>query len=115
MSAQTWDYECDVLAVGSGAGGLTAAVVAADCKAKALVIEKGTRFGGTSAMSGAVLWIPASHLAAAAGHTETPGEALQYLKALTAGDVAEEMLLAYIDNGPRMLRYLQEHTDVKYV
>jgi 3-oxosteroid 1-dehydrogenase len=115
MSAQTWDYECDVLAVGSGAGGLTAAVVAADCKAEALVIEKGIRFGGTSAMSGAVLWIPASHLAAAAGHAEAPGEALQYLKALTAGDVAEELLLAYIDHGPRMLRYLQEHTDVKYV
>jgi 3-oxosteroid 1-dehydrogenase len=112
--ARTWDYECDVLVVGSGAGGLTAAVIAADCKANALVIEKAARFGGTSAMSGAVLWIPASHLATAAGHGEAPGEALQYLKALTAGDVSDELLQAFIDGGRRMLEYMQEHTDVKY-
>ena len=51
-----WDHECDVLVVGSGAGGLTAAVVAADNHADVLAIKKSALFGGTSASSGGVLW-----------------------------------------------------------
>src|SRR3546814_6086486 len=75
MSDHIWDHECDVLVVGSGAGGLTAAAVAADHHAETLVVEKGARFGGTSATSGGVLWIPVSHLAQAAGAKDSIEEA----------------------------------------
>lgn len=54
--------ETDVLIVGSGAGGLTAAITAHDQGAQVVVIEKTDRFGGTSAMSDGVLWLPNSPL-----------------------------------------------------
>ncbi|HLU91628.1 MAG TPA: FAD-dependent oxidoreductase, partial [Pedomonas sp.] len=64
MASNNWDHEVDVLVVGSGAGGLTAALVAADASANVLVIEKSDEFGGTSATSGGGIWIPNSPLVA---------------------------------------------------
>ena len=64
---QIWDKEVDALVVGSGAGGLLTALVAADNHADVLVIEKEAQWGGTSATSGAGIWIPNSDQARAAG------------------------------------------------
>ncbi|MEN9289299.1 MAG: hypothetical protein RL317_922, partial [Pseudomonadota bacterium] len=64
---KTWDKEVDTLVVGSGAGGLLSALVAASNRADVLVIEKEKLWGGTSATSGAGIWIPASDQAKAAG------------------------------------------------
>ena len=50
--------ECDVLVAGSGAGGLSAAIVMAKAGLDVLVVEKADLFGGTTALSGGVLWIP---------------------------------------------------------
>ena len=66
MAAQ-WDKTVDVLVVGSGAGGMLSALVAARNHADVLIIEKESLWGGTSATSGAGIWIPASDQAAAAG------------------------------------------------
>ena len=52
MADAGWDEEVDVLVVGSGAGGLTAAIAAADAHGRVLVIEKSDEYGGTSATSG---------------------------------------------------------------
>ncbi len=49
--AQQWDKEVDVLVVGSGAGGLLAALVAAHDGADVLIVEKGDTWGGSTAMS----------------------------------------------------------------
>ena len=53
-----WNYEYDVVVVGSGNGALTAALCSHDGGAKTLVIEKSSQFGGTSATSGGGVWIP---------------------------------------------------------
>src|SRR3546814_11635452 len=111
MSDQSWDHECDVLVVGSGAGGLTAAAVAADHHAETLVVEKGARFGGTSATSGGVLWIPVSHLAQAAGAKDSIGEAFTYIKALAGDDCSDEMIMTFLTRGREMLKYLNDKTD----
>ena len=58
----TWDYTTDVLVVGSGGGGMTAALVAKDHGADALVVEKGAVYGGSTAMSGGGIWAPNNHL-----------------------------------------------------
>lgn len=114
MANPAWDMECDVLVVGSGAGGLTAAVVAADHHAEVIVIEKGERFGGTSATSGGVLWIPASHLALAAGAEDSPEEAFGYVKLLTGDEGSDEMIRAYVTQAREMLRYMIDNTDLRY-
>lgn len=107
------DRQVDVLVIGSGGGALTAAIAAADRGAEVLVIEKGSRFGGTTATSGGVLWIPNSHRAAAVGQADSPEDAMRYIQSL-AGDVAPERIRAFVENAPRMLRYLEDHADLRY-
>jgi 3-oxosteroid 1-dehydrogenase len=110
----TADEEVDILVVGSGAGALTAAIVAADNHAQVLVIEKADQFGGTSATSGGVLWIPASHLALAAGVQDSAAEGEQYISALAQEDAEPERIRAFVEYGPEMLEYLEHQTEVRY-
>jgi 3-oxosteroid 1-dehydrogenase len=109
-----WDESCDVLVVGSGAGGLTAATVAANLQAKTVVIEKSDQFGGTSATSGGVLWIPASHLAAAAGQAGSQADALTYVREVGGADAPEPLYRAYVENADRMLAYMHGNSEVRY-
>ena len=54
----SWDETYDVVVAGSGAAALSAALTSAVGGASVLVVEKSERFGGTSAMSGAGVWVP---------------------------------------------------------
>jgi 3-oxosteroid 1-dehydrogenase len=109
-----WDHEFDVIVVGSGSGGMTAAIVAHDLGQSVVVIEKSDLYGGTSAISGGGVWVPCNHLATAAGANDNHDDALTYLKAATRGMVAEARILAYLEHAPRMVRYLEEKTWLKY-
>lgn len=114
MDALAWDKEVDILIVGSGAGALLAAVLASSRRANVLVIEKCAEYGGTSATSGGGIWIPNSHLAAAAGQQDSPEEAFQYIRALSASNVPDENIRAYVRSAPQMLRWLESHTPIRY-
>ncbi len=108
-NAEVWDEEFDLVVIGSGAGAMTAGIVAHDRKAKVLLLEKSQRYGGSSAMSGGSLWIPQSHFMADAGIEDSRAEALAYLEEITAGAVDSEKLEAYVDNAPEAMRYLADH------
>ena len=54
----TWDSTVDFVIVGSGGGGMVAALAAADAGASVLVLEKQTAGGRLTAMSGGVVWVP---------------------------------------------------------
>jgi len=110
-----WDEDVDVLVVGSGAGGLVAAINAADGHAKVLVIEKSGEYGGTSATSGGGIWIPNSHLAAEAGLQDSEEEAFEYIRGLSAPNVPDALIRAYIRKAPEMLRWVVEKTPVRYL
>ncbi|HET8831231.1 MAG TPA: FAD-dependent oxidoreductase, partial [Casimicrobiaceae bacterium] len=69
-TADALPAQCGVLVVGSGAGGLSAAVRAAFLGLSVVVVEKEPVFGGTTAWSGGWLWIPRNPLAVAAGIVE---------------------------------------------
>ncbi|MFN8544441.1 MAG: FAD-binding protein [Candidatus Binatia bacterium] len=119
MSAESgtagWDQSVDLLVVGSGAGAMTAALIAHDRGGQSLVIEKSDRYGGNSAMSGGGLWVPNNHLMEAAGIKDTPEEAWTYL-AGTVGDVVrEDRLRAYLEQAPQMVRYLTDRTRARFV
>lgn len=99
--------EVDFLVVGSGAGGMAAALAAADAGLNTLVIEKADAFGGSTALSGGGIWIPNNPTLRAAGHDDSRESVLAYLRELTAGRVSAERLAAYVDNGPDVMRMLE--------
>ena len=109
MAEPSWDEAFDVVVVGSGAAGLLAAVVAADAGFKSLVIEKGELWGGTSAISGGGLWIPANPLMQADGEDDSIEAALRYMEDIIeeAGPASSrERKLAFLTNGPKMVSFL---------
>lgn len=114
---ENWDYSVDVLVVGSGNGALTSALCCYEMGSKdVLVVEKGERYGGTSAVSGGGVWIPCNRYAKAAGADDSLEEGKEYLKhTIPAEDVPEDMIDTYLTNGPKMVDYLHERTHVRYV
>lgn len=109
-----WDQRVDFLVVGSGAGGMAAAVVAHDLGLSTLVVEKSDRYGGTSAMSGGVIWVPANHRMQAAGIADSAEEAMCYLRQVVGADVAEARLAAYVQHAPQMVRYFEQHSRLRF-
>ena len=92
----------DVLVVGSGAAGLSAAVTAAVHGASVMVAEKASVLGGTSAWSGGWLWIPCNPLARAEGIDEAADAPLTYLQHEMGGEAADVRLQTFLHYGPEM-------------
>lgn len=110
----TWDREADVVVLGSGGAALTAAIAAHDHGAKEVVIlERSGMVGGTTAMSGGMLWIPGNHHQLAAGIEDSDEDVVAYLDGLAPGALDPETLWAFMQGGPEMLRYLEENTPVR--
>src|SRR5690606_2945939 len=97
----------DVIAVGSGAGAMTAALFAADEGLSVLMIEKTAQYGGTSAISGGGIWIPNNHHFQAKGGNDSFDKAWTYLQAAVGDRVDEARLRAYLKQAPRMVRELE--------
>ena len=68
-SPQQWDRQVDVVVLGSGAAGLTAATLAHDGGADVLLVEKADLVGGTTGVSGGMPWVPLNHHMADVGVT----------------------------------------------
>jgi 3-oxosteroid 1-dehydrogenase len=64
--ANNWDLETDLVVVGSGAAGMTSALTGSSAGLDTLVVEKADVFGGTTALSGGVIWVPTNSLMASA-------------------------------------------------
>ncbi|WP_033925856.1 FAD-dependent oxidoreductase [Sphingomonas sp. 35-24ZXX] len=95
----------DVVIVGSGAAGAMAALRAADTGLKVVILEKTAKFGGTSATSGGVMWIPGHGMDGNAD--DTPDQALDYLGAVIKAPVNRQRLAAYVHQAPKMLDFLR--------
>jgi 3-oxosteroid 1-dehydrogenase len=109
-----WDAITDFLVVGSGAAGMTAAITAHDLGGNVLIIEKSSVYGGSTAMSGGVAWIPGNHHMDEVGITDSQAEALRYVKHLIGRDANEDRLRSYLSTAPKMLQYLEEKTRVSF-
>ena len=115
--SENWDHSVDVLVVGSGNGGLTAALCCFEMGTQdVLVIEKSDLYGGTSSISGGGVWIPNNRYARAATDQDSPEKARAYLMCcLPLDKVPEEMIDTYLEHGPKMVDFLHERTQVRYV
>jgi 3-oxosteroid 1-dehydrogenase len=113
-SRKRWDLEVDVLVAGSGGPGSTAAIVAHDRGASVAILEKSDKFGGATAVSGGVVWIPNNHHMADIGIGDSREEALMYTRRLADGRSDDRLIETFIDTAPEMVRYIEEHTPVRF-
>ena len=96
----------DVLIIGAGAAGLTAALTAHECGAKVTVIEKGARLGGTAAISGGIVWVPDNPQMKAKGIADNREDALAYFRSLDHGEMSTDTLEAFVDQCSNALQFL---------
>jgi 3-oxosteroid 1-dehydrogenase len=95
----------DVVVIGSGAAGAMAALRSADLGMKVLIVEKAQKFGGTSAVSGGVMWLPNHRLNGDSGDTRE--QALAYLDSIITKPIDRVRLETFVDTAPAMLHYLK--------
>lgn len=102
-----YDHTVDVLVIGSGGGGMTAALKAEAEGLTTLIVEKAAKFGGSTALSGGGIWVPGAPSQRRAGYTPDADEVFGYLKTITGGLVSDERLRAYVDAAPEMMEFLE--------
>lgn len=106
---------CDLLVIGSGAGGLSAAVTAAHLGLSVVVVEKAPVFGGTTAWSGGWLWVPRNPLAVAAGIAESEAGPREYLRGIVGAAADGPRMRAFLAHGPAMVQFHLDHTALRFV
>lgn len=104
----------DVVVMGSGAAGLTAALVAAKAGNTVAVLEKADHFGGTTAISGGGIWIPASPQAKAEGVDDSIETARNYVLGVVGNRAERALIDAYLNNGPEMIEWLAANSETVF-
>jgi 3-oxosteroid 1-dehydrogenase len=107
-----WDHSVDVLVMGSGGAGQCAAVRASDLGLDVLVVEKGSTWGGSTAMSAGAVWLPNNRAMKELGLDDSEDEGVKYMTHLTGGTIPEERIRTFIHEGNRMIDYLAARTHV---
>lgn len=110
MTTDSIDQTVDVLVVGSGGGGMTAALAAEASGLDTLVVEKSAQFGGSTALSGGGIWVPGAPAQKRAGYSPSPDEVFGYLREITGGLVSDARLRKYVDVAPEMMEFLEQRS-----
>jgi 3-oxosteroid 1-dehydrogenase len=108
-----WDMEFDVVAIGSGIGGLSAAITAHDHGAKAVVLERSGQVGGVTALSQGQVWVPGNHLARELGIEDSPDSGFRYLQRLSMGYGEDEAILNFTVHARDALKYFEDKAGLR--
>lgn len=107
----------DVVVLGSGSAGLAAALTTSAGGLATAIVEKSAMIGGTTALSGAVTWVPANHHARATGLRDSAEEALAYLRAASPPgwrETEEPLWRSFVSAAPRMLAFLEAASPLRF-
>jgi succinate dehydrogenase/fumarate reductase flavoprotein subunit len=107
--------EYDLIVVGSGAAGLACAITAKKRGLKVVVLEKEPVFGGTTALSGGVLWIPLGPHGRKQNPADTADAVRRYMREETGRFYEEEAVEALIEHGPKMVEFFELETEMKFI
>ncbi len=105
----------DVIVVGSGAAGLSAAITARKRGLDVVVVEKEPVFGGTTALSGGVLWVPLNHHGLKQNPSDTVEKVKTFMQAETGAFYDEASVACFIENGPKMVEFFERETSMKFL
>jgi succinate dehydrogenase/fumarate reductase flavoprotein subunit len=109
------DEEIDLLVIGAGAAGMTAALVGAIEGLRTIICEKTGMVGGTTSTAAGTVWIPGSHQSAKAGIADSIEDAKAYLNAVIGPSGGNAERAAFLNTGPTVLDYLEAHTEVRFI
>lgn len=109
----TWDQEVDFVAVGSGCGGLAAAITAHDHGLSSVVVERSSELGGVTAYSMGEVWAAGNHLQAVEGISDSIEEGFEYIRRLAMGYGDEVAILNQAVHGPAALEYFAQKIGLK--
>ncbi len=107
------DREYDVVVVGSGAAGMTAALAAAHNGLSVVLLEKAAHYGGSTARSGGGVWIPGNKALKASGRPDDREDARTYLHSIIGDVVPAEKIDTYLDRGAEAFDFVLDHTPLK--
>jgi 3-oxosteroid 1-dehydrogenase len=110
VSENDFDRIVDVLVVGSGGGGMTAALAAEAKGLDTLVVEKSAQFGGSTALSGGGIWVPGAPSQTREGYTPDAAGVVDYLRQITGGLVTDARLEQYVASAPAMMDFLEKRS-----
>jgi succinate dehydrogenase/fumarate reductase flavoprotein subunit len=109
------EITCDLVVVGSGAAGLATAITAKKRGLDVIVLEKEPVFGGTTALSGGVLWIPLSKYGRQQNPADTVERVREYMMSETGSNFDAAAVECFIENGPKMVEFFERETEMKFV
>jgi 3-oxosteroid 1-dehydrogenase len=105
-----FDMTVDVLVIGSGGGGMTAALTAQAKGLDTLVVEKSPQFGGSTALSGGGIWVPGAPSQKREGYSPDAEGVVDYLTQITGGLVSQARLRRYVEQAPEMMDFLEKRS-----
>lgn len=104
----------DVIVVGSGAAGLTSALVAGSLGLSVTILEKAPVFGGSTVVSGGSIWAPVNRYMAAEGRDDSRDDALEYIRRLTLGRVDDSLIERFVDTVNPMVEFVSAETTIEF-
>ncbi|MGZ8745110.1 MAG: FAD-dependent oxidoreductase, partial [Nocardioides sp.] len=106
----------DVVVVGAGGAGMTAALAARSHGLDTVLLEKSAFFGGSTARSGGGVWIPGNEALRAAGQVEPDDldRSKLYLDSIVGDDVPKVRRDTYLERGPEVMDFIKARTPVRF-